>query len=67
MRNDVFDHVNVTQNFNVETPGPIYTSLPPIVGFAVFLRSQRRMMQVVKKECRLLVEVLANPGRDTVE
>ena len=67
MWRDVFDEVGIIDDFEIEPPTLIHAGLPLVLRFAVLLRAERGMMQVLEEKPRLFVKDLANAGRDILE
>jgi hypothetical protein len=56
MRLDLIHEIDVADNPEVKTPSIVHASLPEVAAVVVFLCVERRMMQVLEQELRLLVE-----------
>jgi hypothetical protein len=57
---DLFHEIGVAHDLKIKSPGIIDASLPQVAGFIVFFGVERRMMQILKQELRLLGERLLN-------
>jgi hypothetical protein len=57
---DLFHAIGVAHDLKIKSPRIIHASLPQVAGFIVFLGVERRMMQILKQELRLLSERLLN-------
>ena len=62
MRDDILNDARIANDLEVETPGAVDASLPPIFCLAVFLGTQGRVMEVGNQKTRLLVKSLADGG-----
>src|SRR6266853_3369507 len=60
MRNDIADNVCVANDIEIETPATVHPRLPQIIGFVVFLRVKRGVVQGLNQESYLFVECLAD-------
>ena len=50
MRHDIDEVVGIAVDAKIETPPAIHARLPDIIGFIVFLGTQRRMAEVVDEQ-----------------
>ena len=67
MANDLENTVGIVDDLEIKTPVSVYARLPDVVGFVVFLRVERRVMEVLFKEFYLLDKGLRHLGRRGVQ
>jgi hypothetical protein len=67
MSHDVVQSVFISFNAEIESPIFVHSALPNVIGFIVFLGSERRMLKVFQEKARLLRKGFLHRGGSTLE
>src|ERR1017187_4381273 len=57
------DNVRVADNLEIETPALVDTGLPAVLAFVILLGVQRRVLEVISEEPKLLIKSLLHGQR----